>query len=154
MLCRHRRSSKLVTQACLLWSRQERMWKLTTPPHLHPQRNWGSLEGTAEPWPCDQLAGCLVHLVHWLAPGCVPSLRASSGQVNWALGLNELHGGDASSQKAMLGVTHAWMLQARSLAVRGNCVPVCPHPQTIAVLVYVASSGTAVPNLTDPITLM
>lgn len=29
------------------------------PTFSSPQRNSGSLERTAEPWPCDQLAGCL-----------------------------------------------------------------------------------------------
>lgn len=62
-------------------------------PHiLIPTGDLGSLEGTAEPWPCDQLAGCLLHLMHWLAPGCVPSTMALLLAGHRALGLNELYG--------------------------------------------------------------
>lgn len=77
-----------------------------TPTSSSPQRNTGSLEGTAEPWPCDQLAVCLVHLVRWLAPGCVPSSMASSGQVTGYWGLMSSMGAMLLAcicQKAMMG---------------------------------------------------
>ena len=53
------------TQASPEWeSPGEDVETYLAPTFSSPQRNSGSPEGTAEPWPCDQLAGCLAHLAH------------------------------------------------------------------------------------------
>lgn len=123
MLCGHR-GKTVRLPARLAFSRvtERECGNLPRPHTLIPTEELGPLEGTAEPWPCDQLAGCLAHLMHWLAPGCVPSSMASSWQVTglWGLMSSMGVGGDAVGlglPGGHAGVTHAGMVLVSRLSL-------------------------------------